>query len=198
MKDHQHDNTGRQNPASGTNAPSEPAIGSTYDLMQELDLLDVTGSRLYLDDYDELYLQQPDAEPVGPLVARRAFPLSYEDEFIALAFAQGDDKDTEVGIVRRVKDLDEQSQRILQAELEWRHFTTRITGIHSVETRNYVPHWDVETTRGRHVFEMRSRRDLRVLSGTRVLVRDADGNRYEIPDVDQLDEASRQLIDAQI
>ncbi len=181
-----------------SDSESRAVPGSTYELMQELDLLDASQVRLFVDDFDELYLQLADAEPVGPLTGRRAFPLSHEDEFIALAMAGGDEKGTEVGIIRRLTELDKESRRVLQSELEWHHFTTQITAIHSIETRHYVPNWDVETTRGRHLFEMRSRRDLRVLAGGRVLLQDADGNRYEIRDLNLLDDPSRQLMDAQI
>jgi len=174
------------------------SLESTYDLIQELDLLDSARIRLFLNDFDELYMQRGETEPTGPLTARRSFPLSHESEFISLSLSTGKDKGTEVGIVRRLSDLDAKSQQVLRTELEWRHFTSQITAIYSIETQNYVPHWDVETIRGRRIFEMRSRRDLRVLAGTRVLVRDADGNRYEITDLNRLDEPSRQLIEAQI
>jgi hypothetical protein len=54
----------------------------------------------------------------------------------------------------------------------------------------------VETDRGRRVFELHSsRRDIRVLPGGRVLVRDADGNLYEIPDVRRLDVASHAFVE---
>ena len=43
-----------------------------------------------------------------------------------------------------------------------------------------------------------SRRDVRDLGGGRVLVQDADGNRYEIPDYRQLDPASRALVEEMI
>lgn len=165
-----------------------------HDLMQELDLLDAARVRLFLNEYAELYVGIGEDEPRGPLTARLSFPLSFNDQFIALATGE----DEEVGIIRRLTELDDESQRVLLKELEWRHFVTRITAIHSIDVQHYVPHWDVETTRGRRVFEMRSRRDLRVLGGSRVLVRDADGNRYEIADIQTLDPASRQLIDAQL
>lgn len=43
-----------------------------------------------------------------------------------------------------------------------------------------------------------SRRDVRDLGGGRVLVQDADGNRYEIPDYRRLDPASRALVEEMI
>jgi hypothetical protein len=37
---------------------------------------------------------------------------------------------------------------------------------------------------------------MKLLYGTRVLLRDGNDNRYEIPDLQQLDKRSRQLIDS--
>lgn len=165
-----------------------------HDLMQELDLLAAGEIELYLNQFSELFLRRPGEEPTGPLVARLSFPLSYGDEFISLSKNSGE----EIGIIRRLSELDRESQGVVRQELEWRHFSTRITAIHAIDVKHYVPHWDVETERGRRVFEMRSRRDLRMLGSSRVLLRDADGNRYEIRDLRDLDGASRQLIDAQL
>jgi len=162
-----------------------------HDLMQELDLLDPATVRLYLNDYSELFLRVG-TEESGPVTARLSFPLSYPQEFVTLSL-DGE----EIGLIRKMRELDKQSRQVLGEELAWRHFVTRITAIHSIDVRHYVPHWDVETERGRHVFEMRSRRDLRVMD-RRILVRDADGNRFEIAAIDGLDPASRQLIEGQI
>jgi hypothetical protein len=43
-------------------------------------------------------------------------------------------------------------------------------------------------------FQVRSRDDVRHLSPTRLLFRDADGNAYEIADIRQLDPASRRQV----
>ena len=61
-----------------------------------------------------------------------------------------------------------------------------------------MPRWQVETDRGPRTFEIRSsRRDMRVLSAGRILIRDADGNLYEVPDYRQLDPQSRALVETQ-
>lgn len=36
---------------------------------------------------------------------------------------------------------------------------------------------------------------LKLVHGSRVLIRDGNDNRYEIPDINQLDKHSRQLLD---
>ena len=49
----------------------------------------------------------------------------------------------------------------------------------------------METDRGHRVFEIpSSKRDVRVIDDVRVILRDADGNRYEIVDYRRLDPES--------
>jgi hypothetical protein len=170
-------------------------MNETYDLKRELTLLDPKAIRLSRNDFEELCLEAAGKEPVGPLTVERAFPVRARDEFLRLKDADGG----EVGIIRRLSELDPQSRAVLADELQWAYFAALITRVSAVRIRHHVPRWTVETDRGPRSFEIRStRRDIRVLPEGRVLIRDADGNRYEIPDRRLLDAASRALVDAQI
>lgn len=164
----------------------------THDLMTELALLDVSSAHLWVDEYDELYLRRGNDDPCGPLTVQRAFPLSKADEFLSLKDKEGG----EVAVIRRLQELDADSRAAVQKQLQWSYFASTITTVHAIDVRFHVPHWDVEPDRGRRVFELHSsRRDVRVLPGGRALVRDADGNVYEIPDVSRLDAASRAIVE---
>lgn len=101
--------------------------------------------------------------------------------------------------MRDIDELDADSQQALRSELDRSYFRPRITRIFAITEQYHVPRWDVDTDRGPRVFELRSsRRDMRVLAAGRVLIRDVDGNIYEIPDHRQLDSQSRTIIDTQI
>ncbi len=165
-------------------------MSEPYKLEEELNLLDPKQIRFSLDEFRELTMEQNgEQKNVRPL---RAFPLSAEENFIVLK----DDNEKEIGTIRRIEDLEPHSQSVLRAELERAYFTPRILQINALEEDFHVPRWDVTTDRGPRVFEIRSsRRDIRVLSAGRVLIRDADGNRYEIPDYRSLDPASRSLVE---
>lgn len=164
----------------------------THDLMTELALLDASDARLWVDAYDELYLRRGDDEPCGPLTVQRAFPLSMADEFLSLK----DKDDAEVAVIRRLAELDGDSRAAINDQLQWTYFASTITAVYAIEVKFHVPHWDVETDRGRRIFELHSsRRDVRVLPGGRALVRDADGNVYEIPAVSRLDATSRAIVE---
>jgi hypothetical protein len=54
----------------------------------------------------------------------------------------------------------------------------------------------VETDRGPALIEIRNiLHGVKLLYGTRVLLRDGNDNRYEIPDINKLDRQSRQFMD---
>ena len=120
--------------------------------------------------------------------AIRAFPLTDRDHFIVLKDTDG----KELGIVRNLSDLEPKSQRLLAGELDRAYFTPRILQVNAIEEQFHVPKWDVETDRGPRVFEIRS------LGAGRILIRDADGNCYEIPDYRKLDPLGRALVEGQI
>ena len=164
-----------------------------YNLHQELDLLDPERIRLSFDDFEDLTLERDgDRQPVTVV---RAFPLTAEGEFIVLRDAKGN----ELGAVRNASDLEPESRRALTAALERAYFTPKILRVNVITEEFHIPTWEVETDRGPRTFDIRSsRRDIRILSAGRILIRDADGNRYEIPDYRRLDPASRALVEGLI
>ena len=156
------------------------------ELTGELALLSPGDIRLYLDEFDDLAL-----DLCGDIHLRirvqRAFPLNAPTQFIALQTSEGE----EIGMVRDMVDLDAKSYEALEIALEQAYFMPRILKVNSVASHFHIPTWDVETDRGHRVFEIpSSRRDVRVIDESRVLLRDADGNRYEIPNYHRLDPES--------
>jgi len=166
-----------------------------YLIEEELKLLDPNSFRLRRDVFEDLQVEFRDGCSVGPVSIVRAFPISAAEDFIIFKDAEG----KELGALRQMAELDPSSHQVLEAELERIYFTPRITRIHSIEVNFRIPKWEVETDRGRRVFEISSSRsDIRALGGGRVLIRDADGNRYEIADYRRLDPFSSGLVEAQL
>ncbi len=164
-----------------------------YHLEQELTLLDPGRIRLFLDEYNDLILDRADGRL--PVTAHRAFPLTAAGQFIVLK----DDDGSEVGLIREIAGLDEESRTVLESDLERTYFAPAILQVNKLEENFHIPKWDVETDSGHRVFEVRSRRrDIRIMSGGRILLRDADGNRYEIPDYRRLDPVSRAFVETLI
>ena len=157
------------------------------ELTSELNLLDPSRIRLSLDDFEDLVLEL-DGESHSPITAHRPFPLQDPNRLIQLKDADGE----EIGLIPSLKDLDRESRKTLENALDQAYFMPQILRIDRIESNFHIPTWHVETDRGPRSFEIpSSRRDIRVLGEGRVLIRDADGNRYEIPDYRHLDPASR-------
>jgi len=168
-----------------------------YALKQELNILDPKHLRLFLDEFEDLTLELEGRGTFKPVTVMRAFPVTDRERFIILK----DKEEKEIGIVRDLSDLDPESRAALAAELERIYFTPKIVFVHNIEEQFHIPKWEVETDRGPRVFEIRSGRhnqDLRVLGSGHILIRDADGNQYEIPDYRKLDPVSQALIEGQI
>ena len=108
-----------------------------------------------------------------------AFPLSDPDHYIGLR--DGSDKD--VGILESLHGMDSESRAIVEEELERRYFTPQVTRVTSVAEAFGVVTWEVETTKGPRRFLVRNLKDSSyTLGGSRVMMTDVDGNRYEFPD----------------
>ncbi|MSS70134.1 MAG: DUF1854 domain-containing protein [Candidatus Latescibacteria bacterium] len=168
-----------------------------YTLKQELNILDPKRLRLFIDEFEDLTLDMEGQGIFKPVTPTRAFPITDRERFIILKDKEG----KEIGTLLNLSDLDAKSRAALTAELERVYFTPRIVFVHNIEEEFHIPKWDVETDRGPRTFEIRSGRhnqDVRNLGSGRILIRDADGNQYEIPDYRKLDPISRALVEGQI
>ncbi len=110
----------------------------------------------------------------------RAFPQSDPEHYIGLR--DGADKD--IGLLMDLRDLDVTSHALVDEELARRYFTPKVLRVTGVKEAYGVVNWDVETDRGPRAFTVRNLRDNSYSLGpNRLMMTDADGNRYEFPDV---------------
>ena len=120
----------------------------------------------------------------------RAFPLSSPDENIVLRDGAG----TELGIISKLSEVDEKRRVLLQNALDKQYFLPRILKINSLYERFGSAIWDVETDRGPIKINSKSIIDsLTEMGDGRYLLRDTEENRYEIREVERMDEQSRQM-----
>ena len=124
------------------------------------------------------------------LIARRVFPLSGKADYVSM---QGKKAKEKVLLSHPAK-LDKKSRHILETALECMYYVAKITRIDSIEETWGVSHWQVETDRGYASFEVVDRSKIRKIGRGRLVITDADGNRFEVADVDQLDEKSQALV----
>ena len=142
------------------------------------------------DAFGHLILKQPGHEPCEVMPVR-AFPIAAPDEGIALVDAFGH----EHVWIERLDALPDPWRSQLAQALANRDFTPEIQAIHSVSSMTTPSDWTVQTNRGPSTLRLRSEQDIRRLAEKRLLIADADGLHYLIPDTSALDRASRRLLD---
>ena len=127
------------------------------------------------------------------LEPRRLFPLSGMEKYITLLDEEGIEK----AIIRDMRTLPPNERATIESCLEEYYLIPRVTKINSIEEKYGVVTLDTETDRGHAMLEIRNiLHGMKLLYGSRVLLRDGNDNRYEIPDLRQLDKHSIQLIDS--
>ena len=174
-----------------------------YNIEEELNILDPKKIRLHKDPFNKIRLTilddkgHPEKEDieVKPVMG---FPLTDSEVYVSLCESKDGKKDKEIGIIEDIGKLDSESKKLLKTELKIEYFMPMITKINSMVENHGVMKFDVETDKGRRIFETRYREDIRKLSGLRIIIRDADGNRYEIKNHRELDQRSMNLIDTEI
>ncbi len=160
----------------------------------ELEFLDANRVSITRNAFAELVVQLPDGTTHTKVEPVRSFPISETVRYITLLDSEGN----EIGIVEDVRKLTPQSRDVLMEELQKRYFMPKITKINSLDGQFGVTQWDVETTQGDVEFGMRTRYDIVTLENGRVLIKDADGNRYEIENYNKLDPKSIALLQTQM
>jgi hypothetical protein len=142
---------------------------------------------LRLDDAGRLFLKRSD-DPEKQIVARRAFPWSIPNRYIALREREGG---AEIALIDSLDQLPPPLRQPILDHLSRSGFIPVITGIDEIEVRHGYQNWKIHTDHGPVEMRVQEREDIRFLSNTRFTVRDADGNLYEIPDVQRLDARSQ-------
>ncbi|HEY3417050.1 MAG TPA: DUF1854 domain-containing protein [Armatimonadota bacterium] len=121
----------------------------------------------------------------------RAFPLTEPEHWIAVLDKDG----KEIGMLRDLRRLPAKSLAAAREELSQRYLVPQILRIDSCRARADVLEWTVETDRGPAVFLTRNLQEsIKQPVPRRLTITDVEGNRFDVPDVDALDEDSRLLV----
>jgi len=126
-----------------------------------------------------------------------AFPISRPSRFVYFQDKDGN----ELGVLVDPRGLDRESRDLLLSQADQAYFMPRITRIVRVEEKVGIgiARWEVETDRGWSDFDVVSRSEsIWFVGKNRIVIRDADGNRYLIEDLAVLDKRSRRLADLYI
>lgn len=132
-----------------------------------------------------------DGEEYTDIKIRRAFPLEESDRYIGVFAAE----DQELGIIEDPQQLDDQSRQALRDELDKIYFQPQVLAFNSLDEEFGVLRGQIETTSGPRQLEIRGyRTNVRMLSGSRAVIEDVDGNRYLIADWRALPRRTREIL----
>jgi len=160
----------------------------------------VDGTEIILRPRDRIFLDADfyaeDAEnkkfetKIG-LLPRCLFPVSGQNRYIALM----DDAGETVCILRDLDTLFPDSKAAVRAALYEYYMIPKIQKVHQWVSHQGCHTWTVDTDHGPTVIEiMDSTVNVKRLFDDRVLIKDTSDNRYEIPNLNDLDARSLRLI----
>lgn len=145
------------------------------------------------------------------IVAYLAFPLTGPVAWISLVAVSDPDSDgrrsdggkadrVELGVLSGLEGLSPESRSAIEQSLRLRYFMPRVLQIVSVYDedpgQSGAVQWELLTDRGPMRLRMPNLWDgIEQLETGRIILRDHDGNRADIPAVAQLDLASRRLLE---
>ncbi len=125
-------------------------------------------------------------------IIRRPFPMSRPSSFLSIQNSKGE----EVGMIRSLDDLDNESRKLVEREMDRRYFTPKILQLKSLKQEGGMWTFEVSTSRGPCTFYVRNWRDSsHEMAPGRFIIQSVDGQRFEVPDFDALDQKSQILIE---
>jgi hypothetical protein len=149
--------------------------------------------RFWRNDLGQLCATLPPKEDIEDVLVFRTRPISDPHRYISVRVGATPSQQRELGVIRNLNSFATDQRRLLVEELAKRYFIHIITRIRSIREELGFLYWDCDTDKGPRVFPV-PRWDQRMVattaSGCRV-VTDVDGNRYEIPRLEDLDNPSQ-------
>ena len=135
-----------------------------------------------------------EGEDKGQVNVICTFPFTAPDEYLSVRTA--DDKGEEIGIIENINDFDKGTVSLIKKQLEIRYFMPEIIKVYSVKEEYGHTYWSVLTNKGKHKFTSPSGSSGSVIrKENRVIIKDSDQNRYEIPDITKLSAKEMKKLD---
>ncbi|MBA4032455.1 MAG: DUF1854 domain-containing protein [Planctomyces sp.] len=142
-----------------------------------------------VDPFGKLLANWPGQRPVS-VEAVRSFPWSAPESHLVLVDGNGH----EWAQIPSIALLSPSARQVIEQHLAQRDFVPEITRIVSSQPLSPPCKWTVETTAGPTEIEVVSIDEVRRLDTNGVLLSDANGLRFRIPDQKQLDAHSQAIL----
>ena len=153
--------------------------------------MDISPFELTRDSWGRLELIDAEGRRFVGVEPVRAFPISDPKHGVSLC----DDSGHEVAWIDDLATLPPTIRHLLEDELTAREFVPVLQRILRISSDSAPSDWDVETDRGATRFTLESDEQIRRVGPHRLLIADAAGLRYQIPDTRNLDAASKNWLD---
>jgi len=178
--------------SDGAGVAAEPGAGAQSEPPQ-LRYLEPAQVRVFRTDDGHVRATIADERSIIAPRFLRAFALTDPERYISIR--EGDPGGKEVGLLPNWRQLDRESRDLVQAELDRRYLYPVLRRIVSAKHLFGVAICVFETDRGVREVTLRDIRDNVIyLGAARILITDAEGYRYDIPNVSALDPVSRALL----
>lgn len=123
-----------------------------------------------------------DGKTYPRVAVHRCFPYSDPNKYISIREPDNDGR--EIGLIEDLKAMPRDVQKMLNEQMNLRYFAPKILKLHDVKSEYGYSYWDVTTDRGRCRFTASmGGGSVYSIGKDRYIVRDLDGNRFEIPDL---------------
>lgn len=133
-----------------------------------------------------------DGEETPNVYVHCSFP--HTDKRIYLSIRTFENK--EIGMIRSLDDFPPETAALLEEQVQIRYFAPEIVKVIKIREEFGYSYWETETTSGICRFTVRSGgSNVKLVSETRLLVLDVDGNRFVIPDIDALSDKEYRMVE---
>ena len=148
--------------------------------------------QLHRTPFGKLVLTDATGTEHTPVLPVRAFPIQAPEDGVSLLSSDGH----ELAWIERLDDLPPAYQTLVREELARREFMPTLQRIEGVSSFSTPCTWTVETDRGCCEFVLRGDEDIRRIGAQHsLLIADAHGIHYFVPDSLALDAHSRRILD---
>lgn len=151
----------------------------------------MNGFQLTRNAFGRLVYTAENGEVHEGVVPVRAFPIAAPDLGIAIISPDGH----ELAWIDCLAELPEAARALLEEELSSREFLPEITQIKHVSTFSSPSTWTVATSRGDAQLVLKGEEAIRRIGEATLIIADMHGIQFLVRDLQQLDKASRKLLD---
>ena len=99
-------------------------------------------------------------------------------------------------MIRSLDDFPEETSELLEEQVQIRYFAPEITKVVNVKEEFGYAYWEAETTSGVCRFTVRGGgNNTKLISASRLLITDVDGNRFVIADINSISEKEYRMVE---